>query len=161
MSQFNLLGTRRTQHSYFSLTLSFFFIALEKQVKGAKKQFMIVSCRIFLVSGSGVTFQETLYENKEYKTHTHTTWPALPPFSPTPCTGHSRIVMKSVNLTIKKIKIASKFFVLFIFFIPKSINDVKALYVVIEALQQLSANSLQLFFGCSITRLPVYHQINT
>lgn len=50
---------------------------------------------------------------------------------------------------------------LFFFFLPKSINDVRALCVVIKAFKQLSANSLQLFFGCSITRLSVYHQINT
>lgn len=109
---------------------------------------------------------------KHTHTQTDTTPPALPPSPPPPCTGHSRIVIKPVNPKIRKKKKAFKGFLFFFlfsssgklgfffFFIPKSINDVKALCVVIKALQQLSANSLQLSFGCSITRLPVYHQIN-
>lgn len=77
--------------------------------------------------------------------------------------------MKSINSKIKNLKLASKLLIFFLFWkicyffppLPESTNHARALYVVIKAFQQLAANSLQLFFGCSSTGLPVYDQRNT
>lgn len=78
---------KNTKPFCFFPTQSLFFISLEKQENGAKPQFLIVSCRIFLISDSGVIFQEaTKIRNIN---------------PPIPWSYHSRIIMRSINPKIK------------------------------------------------------------